>query len=120
MNRAIDETGQRLAAMPESERPAKVLFVVITDGLENASVHVTRAYLQRKVVHQRTVYNWEFFYFGANQDAFTEARTYGIIHGITYAATPAGVRGMSTGVNQIITTARTEDKFNITTSSHGS
>ena len=33
----IDEVGARLAAMPEEERPEKVMFVIVTDGLENYS-----------------------------------------------------------------------------------
>src|SRR4051812_36463499 len=36
--KAIKETGERLAAMPEEERPGKVLFAIITDGEENHSV----------------------------------------------------------------------------------
>jgi len=35
--RAIDETGRRLATKAENQRPAKVIFVVMTDGLENHS-----------------------------------------------------------------------------------
>src|SRR5688572_5989204 len=35
LGRAIVDTGQRLAAMPEAERPGKVFVVIITDGHEN-------------------------------------------------------------------------------------
>jgi Mg-chelatase subunit ChlD len=40
LGKAIRETGQRLAAMDQAERPGRVLLVVITDGLENASREV--------------------------------------------------------------------------------
>src|SRR6476661_6760153 len=39
----IDEVGQRLAALPEADRPERVLLVVVTDGEENASREYTLA-----------------------------------------------------------------------------
>lgn len=109
MSRAIRETGERLAAMPAEERPSKVIFAAITDGLENASVHTTREYLRGQIDHQQRVYNWQFLYFGANQDAFAEAQSYGIKYGYTYAASPAGLRAFSANINQVVTSTRTED-----------
>src|SRR6476620_7328202 len=42
IGRTIDATGARLAALPEAERPNRVLLAIVTDGQENASVHYTR------------------------------------------------------------------------------
>lgn len=109
MSRAIKETGERLAAVPESERPSKVIFAAITDGLENSSIHTTREFLRGQIDHQRQVYKWEFLYFGANQDAFAEAQSYGIKYGYTYTASPLGVRAFSANINQVVTSTRTED-----------
>ena len=41
VGRTIDAVGMRLAGTPEEERPSKVLFVITTDGLENASTRFT-------------------------------------------------------------------------------
>lgn len=78
MKRCIDETGARLAAMPEHERPAKVLFVVITDGEENSSLSTTREQLAALVKQQQEQWKWEFIYLGANQDAFAHAVSIGV------------------------------------------
>lgn len=78
MGWTIDHAGQALAALPEAERPATVVFVVATDGEENASREYSKAALRDKVVMQQDTYSWKFLYLGANQDAFAEAHKYGI------------------------------------------
>ena len=75
---AIDATGNRLAAMPPAERPDKVLFIIVTDGLENASKFYTCQSLNIRISHQRAKYNWQFIFLGANQDVIAEATKYGI------------------------------------------
>lgn len=75
--RCIDETGARLARLPESLRPEKVMFIVITDGLENASRTFNRTDVATRIRHQSDKYNWQFLFMGANQDSFQEAATYG-------------------------------------------
>lgn len=78
MGRCIDETGIYLASLPEHERPAKVVFVVITDGEENRSKEYTRALVAEKVKLQQEKYNWKFVFLGANMDAITVAQSYNI------------------------------------------
>ena len=78
VGRAILETGKRLEAMPEAERPGLVVFVINTDGLENSSREFTRDRIRQMVQHQQDVYNWQFTYLGANQDAFAEGGGMGI------------------------------------------
>lgn len=78
VGRAINETGARLAAMPEADRPGLVLFVVMTDGQENSSREFTKAQIRRMVEHQQSQYQWHFTFLGANQDAFDEAGSIGI------------------------------------------
>lgn len=86
--KAIDGTGARLAALPEAERPSKVLFVIITDGQENASRRYRRSDVKERVTRQQDHYKWNFVYLGANQDSFSEAFSYGIPLGstLTYSA----------------------------------
>ena len=75
----IDEVGVRLAAKPESERPEKVMFVIVTDGEENSSApEYTREMLLAKIKEQTEKYNWVFLYLGADQDAISVAKKYGI------------------------------------------
>ena len=74
----IDATGQRFAAMRDEDRPSKVLFVIMTDGKENASKRFSRADMNVRIAHQQTKYNWQFVFLGANQDAVAEAQSYGI------------------------------------------
>ena len=83
VGRAVNETGERLAAMKEEDRPSLVVFVIVTDGYENASVEFTRAQIREMIERQQKEYSWQFTFLGANQDAFAEAGSLGI--------NPAGV-----------------------------
>ena len=75
----IDEVGARLTAKPEEERPEKVMFVIVTDGEENASAPgYTKEQLVAKIKEQTEVYNWVFLYLGADQDAISVAQSIGI------------------------------------------
>jgi hypothetical protein len=96
MSRAIDLTGERLRAMPEPQRPAKVLFITITDGEENSSVFTTTFQLRAKIEHQTGIYKWDFIYLGANQDSFAQAGAIGInlANVGNYQKTSGGIRGM--------------------------
>jgi Mg-chelatase subunit ChlD len=78
VGRAINETGARLAAMAELDRPKLVVFVIVTDGGENSSKEFTKAMVKEMVTHQTDVYKWHFIYLGANQDAFSEAGAMGL------------------------------------------
>jgi uncharacterized protein YegL len=92
--KAILETGQRLAAMPEAERPGKVMFVILTDGQENSSKEFARnpTAVAAKIRHQETKYSWNFVYIGANQDAFEVGGGIGIRSSMisNYVASSAG------------------------------
>jgi len=91
--RAIDETGARLAALPEEDRPNRVLFYVITDGAENCSRKTSKEELKQAVVHQQEVYAWDFVFLGANMDSFAAGGAIGIAQASTanFEATRAGV-----------------------------
>lgn len=78
IGRGINDTGSRLAALPEGERPGKVVFVVITDGLENASREFKKATIKEMIEKQQTVYKWEFVFLGANMDAVQEGAAMGV------------------------------------------
>lgn len=90
--RTIDATGNRLLNTPASDRPEKVLFVIITDGQENASREFKRKDVNDRITRQSSIYKWQFVYLGANQDAIAEAASFGIAAGqtMTYSASAAG------------------------------
>jgi len=81
IGRAINETGARLAAMQETDRPGLVLFVVMTDGLENSSVEFTKSQIKEMIQHQESTYSWHFTFLGADQDAFAEGGGMGFAPG---------------------------------------
>jgi uncharacterized protein YegL len=60
------------------DRPAKTLFVITTDGMENASRRYTYDEVRRMIERQRDRYGWEFLFLGANMDAVSTARHFGI------------------------------------------
>ncbi len=62
----------------EEDRPAKTVFVITTDGMENASWRFSYDEVQRMVKHAQEKYGWEFLFLGANMDAISAARRFGI------------------------------------------
>lgn len=66
----IHRTGEDLGALPEHDRPSKVLFVVVTDGEENSSHEFTLERVREMVEHQRDVYSWAFQFIGADASAW--------------------------------------------------
>src|SRR5262252_795197 len=80
IGRTIDSTSQRLAARPLPDRPDKVIIVVITDGMENASQRFTGAAISEKIAHHRDDDKWEFMFIGSNQDAIMTASKMNIPH----------------------------------------
>ena len=94
IGRAIGETGSRLESATENDRAGKVVFVIITDGQENASHEYNQAKVFEMIGHQRDKYSWEFVFLGANQDAIKAASRVGIsaANAISYAANATGVK----------------------------
>ena len=110
VGRTINSVGARLAAAPEEERPEHVVFVITTDGMENASREYTAKQVREMVEHQQQKYSWQFVFLGANMDAVSEARNLGI--SAKYAAdfTPShsGVRKMySMALDRVMSGKRT-------------
>lgn len=78
VGRAINETGARLADLPEADRPGLVVFVITTDGEENSSKEFTREQVKKMIAHQQDTYQWQFTFLAANPEAFAEAGGMGI------------------------------------------
>ena len=93
VGRAINETGSRLAAMDESQRPGLVAFVIVTDGQENSSHEFSRDRIRQMIEQQQTVYKWQFTFLAANQDAFAEGASLGIAQDGIAAYSMGKIRG---------------------------
>jgi uncharacterized protein YegL len=90
----IDSVGRKLAALPEEERPSKVIFLIITDGHENSSRRYSAEQIKSMVEHQKNVYSWEFVFMGANIDAIATGTNLGISmqNTLNYDATSVGTQ----------------------------
>lgn len=64
-------------ARPE-DVPEHTMFVITTDGMENASHRYTSEQVKKMIEHRREKYGWEFLFIGANIDAVETAARYGI------------------------------------------
>lgn len=58
--------------------PEKTMFVIMTDGMENASRKYTSKELKMMIERQKEKYGWEFLFIGANIDSIETAECYGI------------------------------------------
>ena len=112
VGRAIIATGKRLAAMDEAERPEKVVFLIQTDGEENASHEYDAATLQARIRHQQDKYAWEFVFLGANIDAGSVAEEIGIARdkALQYANNADGTRAAFAAVSDNLAGFRRGDR----------
>jgi uncharacterized protein YegL len=104
----IDRVGEKLKAMPEADRPAQVIVLIITDGEENHSKRYPgyqgKSRVAEKIRHQREKYKWEFVLIGANIDVVQEAKDLGIAlqNAAAYTSNREGtdqmLRGLSANV----------------------
>jgi len=62
----------------EEDRPEKTLFIITTDGMENASRNYDYAKVKRMIEREKEKYGWEFLFLGANIDAVEVAGRFGI------------------------------------------
>ena len=75
---AIHHIGNVHKYAREEDRPEKTLFVITTDGMENASRKYSYRKLKDMIRRQEEKYGWEFLFLGANIDAAREAARFGI------------------------------------------
>ena len=91
---AIHHIGNIHKYAREEDRPEHTLFVITTDGMENASRRYTADQIRRKIERQKTRYGWEFIFLGANIDAVETAQVFGIdsTRAVTYRSDSAGTK----------------------------
>ena len=105
VGRAIVATGQRLAALPEDQRPGAVIFMIITDGQENASTEYTYAMVQDAIARQKSEFNWQFVYLGSDLSTSREAQRLGT-QALNYQANAQGVGAMYASMDCAVSSLR--------------
>ena len=75
---AIHHIGNVHKYARKEDVPDKTLFIITTDGMENASKHYTYDKVRHMIERQKKRYGWEFIFLGANIDAAAEAGKFGI------------------------------------------
>lgn len=78
VGKTINKIGNALKHTREEEHPEHVMFVITTDGLENASREFSSEKVKQMIEHQKSKYSWEFIFLGANIDAAETAAKVGI------------------------------------------
>jgi len=81
IGRTILKVKEQIQNLDEDDRPAKVLFIITTDGQDNASTDFDTDKLQAALTFQRDVDKWEFLFTGADEALITTAQSYGIARG---------------------------------------
>jgi hypothetical protein len=75
IGRTITETNRRISALPEGDKPGKVILAIFTDGEENASQEYTIKHIGDLIRLYRDQKGWDFIFLAANQDAMATAAT---------------------------------------------
>ena len=101
---AIHHIGNVHKYAREEDRPEKTLFVITTDGMENASRRYTYDKVKEMITRQKEKYGWEFLFLGANIDAAREAARFGIgaDRAANYHADTVGTKVIYEAVNETV------------------
>jgi len=78
IGKTIHKIGNAQKYTNEDQRAEKVLFVITTDGMENASHEYSYDRIKQMIEKQKVTYGWEFIFLGANIDAVSTAAKFGI------------------------------------------
>jgi len=105
---AIHHIGNIHKYAREEDRPEKTLFVITTDGMENASRKYSYNRLKSILERQKEKYGWDFLFLGANIDAAKEAARFGIDadHAANYHADSKGTAVIYEAVGEAVCSMR--------------
>ena len=105
---AIHHISRIQKEMPEEERPEKTLFIITTDGLENASRWYSYEKVKRMVEKKKKRNHWEFVFLGANIDAVEVAGRFGVAanRAVRYECDSVGTALNFTVMSKMVSCAR--------------
>ena len=110
IGKAIHHIGNVHKYAREEDRPEHTLFVITTDGMENASHRYNAQQVKEKIERQKTKYGWEFIFLGANIDAVETAKNFGIgkDRAVTYHSDHEGTKLNYEVISDAVTQLRCE------------
>ena len=109
---ALGSTIRHIANIHKYARPEDVpestMFVITTDGMENASHSFTADEVKKMIEHEKEKYGWEFIFIGANIDAVETAKRYGISEdrAVNYHADSLGTAVLYDNVSDAVCSVR--------------
>ena len=92
----------------EEDVPENTIFIITTDGMENASHRYSSDKVKQMIEKEKSKYGWEFLFIGANIDAVETAKHYGIdeSRAVNYHADEKGTEVLFKTVSAAVCTAR--------------
>ncbi len=108
LGRGINETDATLSLMREENRPARVVFVIVTDGMENASREFTRNQVARMIAEKQEVAGWQVVFLSADLSAVAEAEGMNVLRkqSLAFDKTAAGSRAAFSSVSSNVARMR--------------
>lgn len=93
--------------------PDNTLFIIITDGMENASYKYSSNEIKKMIKRQQEKYHWEFIFLAANIDAIESAKSYGINsdNAVNYHNDAIGTKVNYEAINDAITSVRNNGRL---------
>ncbi|MBO4780966.1 MAG: VWA domain-containing protein [Lachnospiraceae bacterium] len=104
----IQRIGNTQKETPEDERPEKTMFIITTDGMENASREYTYSKVKKLVEEKKKKQHWEFIFLGANIDAVEVAGRFGVAknRAVRYECDSAGTKLNFKMMSKMVSCAR--------------
>lgn len=111
IGKTIHKIGNAQKHTSPEHRANKVMFVITTDGLENASREYTYEKIKEMIENQKAKYSWEFIFLGANIDAIATAKRFGISadRAVNYHADSKGTRLNYKAVSEVVSCLRADE-----------
>ena len=106
---AIHHIGNVHKYARKEDIPQRTMFIITTDGMENASRHYDSQRVKQMIERQKEKYGWEFLFIGANIDAVETARNFGIDEkrAVNYNADKKGTHILYETVSHAVHSIRT-------------
>lgn len=111
VGKAVNTVEARLAKLEDEEKPEKIIVMVLTDGMENASQEFKKKAIKEKLEKLQKA-EWEFIFMGSTLESFDDARDMGLQANsqLNYQATSGGLRTGYASMSSRMVKSRTGDK----------
>jgi len=111
VGKTINKVGNRHDTLDKGDKPGKVLFVIMTDGYENASEEfVERNVISKMVKKKRDTNKWEFLFLGADIDAWRQGGSLGFSRGQSISTDKGKMKKSMKGLSHFTASYRTSNE----------